>query len=474
MPVGYLNYGDDHPDLVEQFSAKAADQVGSLTLTGTATYTDAGVLVGATATDSSTLLWDTSFCNTANDFHEDGYTLQFELEKSFFIETLAAAGIIALMDGSTNSRWQRNGGTEGLNFYHGGTRESRAQTLDEGIDTHVKVTLSWNPDIGAYGQFDCHLNHMLFSESLLDAAQVDLSQLYISGAGTGGLPNTVARIRNVMLFTGATTLAGVNEKRYTVIGDSWTNYGQYTKPNGTTDAPALIAYAGVEYGANLTDGRQSYKNRSFFAEMHNQLYLEGFYPQGNRINFYGLGGSYVDSTKTNNDLMDRWLSLVAPTNSTYPTYPAPVSGIGPNVGKILHIHAGTNDIGYSSESDADRLDDLKAVIDLAVQDGTELILVDTVPTRWASGPGAQIDAAETLSWNALVVGLSGYREVVRIVDLYPHFTTAHSTTDGIHPSAEGQVLWAKLAGAEIRKFYGGAGSGSMAGSIIGGNIIGRL
>ena len=482
MPVGFLQYGDSHPDIIEQFSCLSdsadSDGIGSMVLTGSSySFTTDGIQVNDHPTTGATdLVWESAFC-TANSL-VSGFTVQFECEKAAFAATFSSpSGVVqqtfVRMSGAPTTTQIFNsvtaGGPARWRAYHSGNI-GEAKTIDTGYRSHVIATVSFDPAKGTNGTLDLYADFFLVGSYALPADVTSITELGLMGAGTGAIPGFVERIKNVMIMGTPTSLTGVNEKEICVVADSWVaNYGQYQSGSDSDNVPPITGYTTDDYGDGTIVSSTSYKNRCFFAALHYELVLLGIYPKDGTIKMHSRGGANLSNAGTNK-FEYRTTSALQSTGASFvdPTSPAPVPGLGVAAADIWIAHLGTNNIGGGATV-ADLIIDSKTEIDRMRADGAELIIFDNVARRFDDpNTGVEEDAAAVQALNAGIAELQGYMDVTRVCDMYTGWVTAYGTSDGIHPTAEGQVYWAQQVAKQIK-----AGLG-LGGSVGIGTIIGRI
>jgi hypothetical protein len=267
--------------------------------------------------------------------------------------------------------------------------------------------------------------------------------LYVGGRGTGGQPNPIHRIKNVMLMRKPLAYANINPRVVAVVSDSFGARGQYNNGTNEPDDPIYTGYQGSEQ--TELNSSNSWKNQSWFAGLHTALAAKNITPD-NRIHFYGRGGAKVISA--DNSLSDRVDAALASTGATFPPATvAPIPGLGTDQIDIWIVHIGTNDI-YVGNDPAAVLSELKLQLDRMVDDGADLITVDLVCRRYDAFGGVQEDIVETEAMNAQLATLEGYRGVVVVVDTYTDFTN-QMVNDGLHPNAAGYQFIAQKIGERI-------------------------
>jgi len=455
MPVGFITeFPTTHPDLIEQFTATNSGDIGSLISSGANINYDAnGVQIALLETDNDTLAWDNAFV-VANDL-ASGFTVQFEIEKGLFAESVAGQTVNQIMftiNGSNSAHIRRDVGNNNWRVGNSGSI-GNTKTIDTAYRSHVVVTLSFDPSIGSFGGWDFYADFLLLNTYVFGAAPGFSDTVNLSGSG--GTSKVLNRYKNIQLFNSITTLTGVNEKEIGVVGDSWTKYGQYQLGGDTNNGDvALEGWQTEDYADSTLQALTTYKNRSYFAELQYQLILQGIYPKNNRIQWYGRGGTAGFSTSTN-PLSERVDAALAGTGASGPPWPDP--GLGTGAVDIWINHTGTNDRNSGNPFD-DVVDDIEIELQRMLDDGAELVVTDNVARVFDSPPVVEIDEANVTALNTAMLSLSGLGGKTVLVDMYTGWTTAMSTNDGVHPNSTGQIFWAQQDAAAIQAFFADTGS----------------
>jgi len=212
MPVGYLQYGDDHPDIIEQFDCTASDRVGNLLVTGNEPiYSAAGLQLGSVAdSGDNRARWEGSFL--ANHDFSKGVTLQFDMPKAVFAASLGYAEnrILAFFDASSGTdtyvRRERGAGQDNWRMAQSSGLDG-AKSINDGFRDLVTITLSHDQaGGGTHGTLTMSLDFCPFLETqLVDALQMT-GNLHLGGRGNSGAPNLLFPYTNVILAEGPTVL----------------------------------------------------------------------------------------------------------------------------------------------------------------------------------------------------------------------------------------------------------------------------
>lgn len=467
---GFLKYGDDHPDIIEQFTLTGPElgNRGSLTAEGPGiTYSDDGVQIGSTPVNTAgpnRLYWDRAFVSINNLVA--GFTLQFEVEKECFAEFIVdqSEDRLLMSLGGTNPFFiQRNVSRNNWRL-HSVNDLSGVKTYDDAYRDHVIVTVSFNPLVGAFGHVDFYADYFLIGSWDLNAAPDFDSNLYLAGMGTAGAPNLTQRIKNVMLIQGATQLTNSRERVIVSTGDSWGVFGQYQSGIDSNNYPPITGYMLDGYGDASQNARTDAKNRSYLSALHYELINKNIYPKGNRINFFSRSGARVLPTG-GKPLAARVDAVLGEnTSRRAPHFPAE---LGNNVAQIWLINVGLNDAGWFADGENNResrtlpdyikdlISEYKVQLDRIIDDGAELVVINGVAPRFlpASEPVTEQYAATTQAINAAYLAeLDGYRGVTRYTDVYTDYIPGYSRKDGLHPNKTGQVYLAKKTAAVIQGY----------------------
>lgn len=453
MPVGFLKFGADHPDIIDQFPATSASDMGSMTVSAGVTFDSSGVFTGVENSGES-IKWFNAFISPFA-FQTNGFTLQFEIEKAAMAAVLSgftqnrdllfatAANSLRVTRHQSQNNWRHSAG----GFTNG------AKSINDSYRDRVIVTMSFDPSIGANGTQTLYFDYFLMLSDAL-ANPVNFSgDMFVLGKGDATSGAIGFKAKNFMLSKAPTTLTGVNEKVIAVVGDSFPKYGQYQLGGDSNNTGAVILGEQVEqYADTSIKALNPYKNRCNFAELTFQLIDQlDIYPKNNRIEFYARGGTQ-GLASAGRPYSERIDAVLASTGATGPPFPDPGQGV--NAVDIWFSTVGTNDAS-AGNTPATVLTDVKVEIDRMVVDGAQAVVWGNIARRFATGPGAEIDVAAVLALNEVFDTLAGYRDVTVVANKYDSWTSAlveGGEDPAIHPNADGQVLWAQIDVAALKAF----------------------
>ena len=417
-------------------------------------YSDKGF--NNTLNDGFGASWDVAV--NAPDLITNGYTVQFDLEKSFFAEVYTGADYAALFASNISSGGQsfkrsavnsnidyaidNEASVDGLGF----------KTVSDGYDEYVTVNIVLDPTAGAGGTFYFYANSFLLYSVERQLTGAITTILLAPAFVYDVMPE---RIRNVTIFDGPLDPT-VSAKTITTLGNSFTQWGQYQSGNaddsGTADPfnnPSFVGYdgAGGASGAEDTAAFYQYKNGSFHAYLHDELAKKN--TSCARIDFMGRGGSCILNNVIARPLSDR-VDTALGLPGRYPT-----GGAGSYDYWVIEV--GYNDIELNIFIDngatwdtylANCVVELQTQIARMVNDGgAEVVVLCSQPAPVEDATPLRISMTNEL--NAMYADLDGYMGVVRYAPWGADYSEADTDPDNIHPNSVGQRKWADGVGAVL-------------------------
>lgn len=427
--AGFLEYGSNDPDVIGFASLTSSSNldigVHSPTVTegDGVTYTEDGVLIGATTDGGARITYPNSLALLL----KNGGTITYWIEKGFFEDaSIGAESHLIYINGTDKVFIRKLTITDGIiQTKQASGLSNTLNASNVGMDDLTRVDISFNNK-----GISMYVDYLLLMKNDWAANPAFDSTINLSGLGTSGAPNAAFRFKNMQVSTRPISLP-VNPQviDISVLGDSFTRQGQYPLNNCF-----YTGYAGADYGDTSLDPLTTHRNRGMLPTIHSELAKKNTYI-GDRVNFYGRGTSEVFAASgvplsARTDAMDNQASVEYPTPSVRKNTQIVVSVIG------------TNDIANSRDQ-ATVLADYKTEIDKWDVYASHIVIT-TIPDRYS--PASKSDAAglaEIASMNELYKTLEDYNSKVKVVDMNPIMDSTDFISDGIHPDTSGMVKYGK-------------------------------